>query len=280
MSNAQESIVKDLEARQTEIQESIQNAVRSGGESMKLRHELKSVQQQLQNARNDVATMRAHGRQLAARTSAQIGDELAGDAVDRISGASVQFGEILAAGIPALNFSGSAAVAAAAHNVAAARQRVADAEAIHTDATAEADKLATRKAEIETRRAEIGRQRISGETGEGSAAELYALGEDSRTISELHAAAKVVADGLVQPVHEARIALRGHEKHGSTVEFRLQAEHLASHARALDAALVECLRATQAAGMKAGVGIGALFQTSLDMRTFISTGAIPQPFRR
>lgn len=275
-----ESIVKDLEARQAEIQESIQNAVRYSGESMKLRQELKGVQAKLQTARNDVATMQAAGRHAAASVTAQAGDALAGAAVDRIIGGAAPFAEILANGVSALDFTGAPAVTAEAHNLAAAFQRVSDAEAEHESAVTELNELSDKAAAKRERHAELLRQRAAGNAGEGSHAELYAVGEDIRTLDEMHAAAKAKAGDLLQPVHEARNALKGAEKQAATIEHRLVAEHLAAHVKALDAALVACLRACQAEGSKSGLGIGVLVQVSLDLRTFVSTGAIPAPFRR
>jgi exonuclease VII small subunit len=279
MSNAQESIVRDLEARQVELQTAIQNVVRGGGGSMQLRNELKSVQDQLQSARDDVASAQARGRHVAARASAQAGAALTGAAMSRITGASATFGEILAAGVPAIDFSGSAAIESAMQNVAAARQRVTNAEAEHEASTREVDELAGKATAKRARHAELVQQRV--DTGsESGAAELYALSEDTRSLDAMLLTAKTTADALLPPVNAARIELKNAESSAAKVEYRLQAEHLAAHARALDAALIECLRAAQAAGMKAGVGIGAIFQASLDMRTFVSTGVIPQPFRR
>ena len=280
MSTAQESIIHDLEKRQAELGTSIKDAVRDGASSTQFRAELKSVQQQLTTARSSVAAMQSRASQAAAQRVTQLGDVLADDAVGRITGAAERFGDVLANGAPAIDFSNAPAVRAALQNVAAARARISEAERVHADAAAEADKLATRKTEIGTRKNELQQQRISGEAGEGSHAELYALGEDHRTISEMHSAAKAKADGLLQPVQDARNALKGAEKQAAIVEHRLQAEHLAAHAKALDAALVACLRDAQAAGARAGVGIGALIQASLELRTWISTGAVTRPYGR
>jgi hypothetical protein len=74
--------------------------------------------------------------------------------------------------------------------------------------------------------------------------------------------------------------LRTSEKQVATIEHRLTAEHLAAHAKALDAALVSCLRECQVSGARAGVGIGALVQISLELRTYVSSRVLPAPFRR
>jgi hypothetical protein len=279
MSNAQESILRDLEQRQAELQNQIADTVRNGGESMKLRHELKSVQAELQNARNDVAAMQAHGRQLAARASARVGEELTGAAIDRITGASAQFGAILAAGIPAIDFSGSAAVASAMQNVAAARQRVTNAEAEHEASTREVDELFGKAQAKRARHAELVRQRV--DTGsESGAAELYALSEDTRSLDAMLLTAKTTADALLPSANAARIELKNTELSASKAEFRIQAEHLVQHAKMLDKALIECLRDAQTAAQKAGITLGGLARPSADLRHWISTGAVTHPFAR
>jgi chromosome segregation ATPase len=279
MSNAKEGLVNDLEKRQAEIESAIQDAVRNGDESAKLRAELKAVQQQLTVARADVASMQAHDRQAISRAVANAGDELGTAAVDRIVGGAAHFDELLA-GVQVPKFDNAPAVIAQAHNVSAAQRRGAEADAAHAAATADVDELTVKVAAKRERHAELLRQRITGDAGEGSHAELYALGEDIRTLDEMHATAKAKANNLLPTVHEARIALKSAEKQAATIEHRLAAQHLADHAKALDAALVACLRACQAEGAKAGVGIGSLAPISLELRTYVSSGVLPAQFRR
>jgi hypothetical protein len=270
------SILNDLEQRDAELQSAIADHVRSGGDSMKLRQELSIVQQQLQAARADVASMHAAGRKAAASATTKLGDELAGAAIDRIVGGAAPFAAILAACPDIPDFNGAPALQIAMHNVVAARTRATEAEAAH----AEVDELSRKAAAKRKRHAELSHQRVTGEAGDGSAAEMYAAGEDVRTLDSMHATAKAKADILVQPVHDARIALKYTEQQASTIEHRLAAEYLADHAKALDAALIACLRACQSEGAKDGVGIGALAKVSLELRTYVSIGVLPAPFRR
>ena len=277
---AKNSLISDLEQRQLELQASINDAARSGADSMKPRQEMKAVYQKLQAARADVASMEAAGRQAAARATEQVGNDLTDAAIDRIVGGAAQFGDVLAAGAPPVDFTGAPALSAAMLNLAAARARVSEAEAVHADAAAEVEELAGKAAAKRDRHSELSRQRISGEAGEGSAAEMYATHEDIGTLERMHETAKSKADALLPAVHDARNALRTSEKQVATIEHRLTAEHLAAHAKALDAALVSCLRKCQVTGARAGIGIGALAPISLELRTYVSSGVLPAPFRR
>lgn len=279
MSNAQESIVKDLEARDAELQSAIADRVRKGGDSTKLRAELKAAQAKLQSARADVASTQDACRQAAGQRSQKLGEVLVSDAIDRITGATAQFSELLS-GVSIPDFSVHAALSPAMQNVAVARQRVIDTEAEHAIVQRAVDELVGKAAALRERHAELLRQRATGEAGEGSAAELYATAEDIRTLDEIHGAAKSKADSLLQPVHDARISLKSIEAQAEKVEHRVTAEHLADHVKALDVAYIACLRATQAEGAKAGIGIGALVSTSLALRTFVSTGQLMAQFGR
>jgi predicted nucleic acid-binding Zn-ribbon protein len=277
MSNTQESIAKDLEARQAEIQDSIQNAVRYGGESMKLRQELKVVQDQLQIARNEVATIQSAGRQAAARVTGKVGDELGVAAIDRIVGGATQFAELLAA-VQVPDFASHASVSSAMQNVAAARQRVADAEAAQVTAAVEVDNLAGKIAVKRERQDELTRQSLADEVGQGSHAERYSISEDLATLQAMHKNAQESANALTQPVNDARIALSAVTAQAAKIEHRIAAEFLAAHARQLEAAYISCLRACQAEGAKAGVGIGALVEKGIDLRSWVGSGLIPKPF--
>lgn len=271
------SLVADLEKRHSELESAIADAVRNGKDSIKLRQDLKSAQQKLQAARSDVARLRAAERQTASEHAQKVGDVLAGDAIERITSATAPLAELLA-GVSVPVFTDHAAVAGAMQNVAAARQRVNDAEEAHAKASAEVNDLATKGTAKRERHSELVRKRVTGEAGEGGSAELYALGEDMRTLSELHAAAKTSTDALVQPMHDARIALTIAESQATKIEQRLQAEHLAAHAKALDQALIAALRASQAAGAKAGVSLGAMVSPSAELRTWIGSGHVPQSY--
>jgi hypothetical protein len=277
MSNAHESIVQDLEARQAEIQESIQNAVRSGGESMKLRQELKAVQARLQTARNDVATAQAAGRHADSRATTKAGDALAGAAVDRIVGGATQFAELLAA-VQVPDFTSHASVSSAMQNVAAARQRVAEAEAAQVTAAVDVDNLAGKIAVKRERQDELTLQSLADEVGQGSHAERYSISEDLATLQAMHKTAQESANALTQPVNDARIALSAITAQAAKIEHRIAAEFLAAHARQLEAAYISCLRACQAEGAKAGVGIGALVEKGIDLRSWVGSGLIPKPF--
>lgn len=216
----------------------------------------------------------------ATQQIAHVGDDLADAAVDRITDSAAQFGNVLATGVSIPDFTAHAAVKAATMNIAAARKRVSDAEATYASAMVEVSELTAKAVAKRARHDELTRLSIAGETGEGSHAERYALSEDIKTIEGMIVEAKSQADRLAQPLNAARIDIKAAEKQVATVEHRLRAEHLAKHCQALSSALIECLRATQAAGAKAGVTVGSLVSPSVDLRNWISTGAVTRPYGR
>jgi chromosome segregation ATPase len=279
MSIEKSSIVSDLEERQNEIQAAIQDAARNGGNSMKLRQELKDVQQKLQAVRADVASMQAAGRQAASRATGQAGNALAGAAIDRIMGAADPFAELLANGVPAVDFTGVPAVQAAAHNVAAARTILNDALGDHESATRDVEDLTSKITSKRHRHSELTRQRV--ETGsESGAAELYAISEDVKTLDEMRIAAQTKADRLMAAVNEARPALTAAEKQAAKVEAQLAARHLADHAGALERAYLACLRECQSVAAKAGVTLGSLHQATHELKAYAATSILQTPFAR
>lgn len=268
---AKTALISDLEDQESELQTAINNAARDGVDTLKPRGQLKTVQAKLTAERHDVASIQAAGREAAAHATGKIGDELAGVAIERIVSNTRQFAEVLTAGVPSLDLNGHANVTSAMHNVAGARQVLADAEAEHASAVAEVNDLSGKIATKRQRHAELVQQRVS--TGsESGAAEIYALSEDVRTLDAMHVAASVKATSLAQPVNDARISLRNIEMQAAKIEHRVAADHLEQHARALETAYLDCLRACQAEGAKAGVTLGALHPTSLALRTWVTAG--------